>query len=132
MFLWIALAFSLVGGLIDPFSKRLLATILWAGKALVPPEMAASMPRGCADALADGWPSNLVLSGYLKIVGCIVGFFPRLVGRFDCLISTDHFVRHSFSNQPRFPLLGAVFDASSSSCIEKGCRLCPQRRSNAK
>jgi len=65
IWLCIALIFSLLHGLFDPFCSRLQAASLWAGKALTPPEMAVSAPRGLQEALTDGWPSTIILVGPL-------------------------------------------------------------------
>lgn len=76
MALWIALALAVVAGLIQPFCKRLHATGLWAGKALVREEAAHAYPQGLQDALTDGWPSSLGLTGsILPFVAAVMGFF---------------------------------------------------------
>jgi hypothetical protein len=59
MYLWIGLALGLIISLIDPFTSRLHATGLWAGKVLAPMETASVMPRGLQDAITAGWPSAL-------------------------------------------------------------------------
>ena len=76
MILWTSLTFAVLAGLIQPFSKRLHATGLWAGKALVPEEAAHAYPQGLQDALTDGWPSSLgLIGGALPFAAAVVGFF---------------------------------------------------------
>lgn len=76
MWLWISVAVAVAGGLISPFGERLQAVGLWAGKALVPPEAEASLPRGVQDALTDGWPSTVGFVGSFAPFGAgLVGFF---------------------------------------------------------
>ena len=80
MLLWISLAIALVAGAFRPFGSRLHATGLWAGKALVPEEIAQDvaheMPRGAQDAITAGWPSFVgLVTSVLPLIAAIVGFF---------------------------------------------------------
>src|SRR5262249_41522294 len=76
MLLWTALIIAIIAGLVQPFAKRLQATGLWAGKALVPREAASAYPRGIQDALTDGWPSTFCFTMSLATyLAAIIGFF---------------------------------------------------------
>ena len=74
MWFWIALGVAVAWGLVSPFSGRLKATGLWAGRALAPPETASMLPAGLEDALTHGWPSvfNFVW-GLLPFAAAVVG-----------------------------------------------------------
>jgi len=61
--LWLSIGFALLAGAVKPFTVRLQATGLWAGKALTPESMKEASPRGLQDALTDGWPSMVGLAG---------------------------------------------------------------------
>ena len=66
MLLWISLGLAVLAGAFRPFGSRLHATGLWAGKALLPVEIAREaahvMPRGAQDAITAGWPSIVGLA----------------------------------------------------------------------
>lgn len=76
MWLWVSLGVAVIGGLQNPFAKRLQATGLWAGKAIVPSEARKALPRGVQDALTDGWPSMVsVIGSMTSLLAGIIGFF---------------------------------------------------------
>jgi hypothetical protein len=76
MWLWIACTVGMISALLHPFSKRLQATGLWAGKVLSAEGSESITPTGLQDALTDGWPSSVGL------IGIILPFIAGLLGLF--------------------------------------------------
>lgn len=75
MWFWASIVIATVGGLTQTFTGRLHATGLWAGRALVHPDLADRLPTGLQDALTDGWPSRISFFSILfPIVSAGVGF----------------------------------------------------------
>lgn len=70
----VSLLLAAIYGFASPFTSRLQATALWAGKCLSWPEAAKKMPTGFQDALTDGWPANLsFVVTMLPLVAALVG-----------------------------------------------------------
>jgi hypothetical protein len=66
------MAAAVVIGVIHAYSGQLLATTLWAGRAIAPPGSEAMMPTGFQDAITPPWQTRLTLVWIVGYVALLI------------------------------------------------------------